>query len=367
MLPPISQKVIAAAAVTESLALTSVLLRFSIRWHREEKLKADDWTILGAFTTGIMFVVDSIYAGATNLYSLPIPEMSEDQYAARQKITYAGVFMTTITLGLIKLSILFFYRRIFETRTFRRITLVLMVIVGLWIVGGAIAHVASAPMPQFAQLPIYKLKDQYEIYLMSIAVIDIALDVTILALPGLVIKDLQMSTRKKIALVMVFGLGFFCIVCSAIRTYWVWQLQLWAEGKIGIDKYSNVSIWSNVWTMIEGNISVVTACLPPLAPLVGGVRHIESMFLSIGSLASRSISSLKSNRGREQDLESDDAQKLTVHPEGLKRPWYNLNTIGEQHANASHVPRSTDEESVLQHPTGIKVKQVFGSDGSSYD
>jgi len=48
----------------------------------------------------------------------------------------------------------------------------------------------------------------YQIFIVAMAAIDIGLDVFTLLLPVPVINSLQMSSKKKLSLIAIFGLGF---------------------------------------------------------------------------------------------------------------------------------------------------------------
>lgn len=78
-----------------------------------------------------------------------------------------------------------------------------------------------------------------------------------LLLPFHVILKTQLQTRKKVAILGLFALGIFITIVQIVR-------------------FSTIKTLSNLldsarpitWSIIEGNLGVITTCIPTLAPLV---------------------------------------------------------------------------------------------------
>lgn len=116
-----------------------------------------------------------------------------------------------LALSSVKLSILFFYRRIFVGRTFKILSLTLGVFVVVWGITFFFATVF-----QCGSNPAYWWTSQYTSKYdcsktawleLGFAVTDVFVDMFILAIPIPLIWNLKMSTRRKIGLIAVFLLG----------------------------------------------------------------------------------------------------------------------------------------------------------------
>ncbi|RFU25092.1 hypothetical protein B7463_g11247, partial [Scytalidium lignicola] len=102
-------------------------------------------------------------------------------------------------------------------------------------------------------------------------------DLVILVLPVSELKNLNLGTKKKIALMFMFSIGSFACVTSIIRLKYV--------GKIA---RSLDSTWDNVdpvlWSIIEVHTALICACLPSLKSLL--TKYFPVLFKS--TLASSS-------------------------------------------------------------------------------
>ena len=123
------------------------------------------------------------------------------RYASQ--INDIAILLEKFTYSFIKLSVLFFYRRIFIQRSFRIANSVLIVLITLWglvffldeaIIEYDSAHVDHAPRSGTWSLFWF-------------AITDVLGDIAILTLPYPCIRQLQMSRRAKVGLTVVFLLG----------------------------------------------------------------------------------------------------------------------------------------------------------------
>ena len=90
-------------------------------------------------------------------------------------------------------------------------------------------------------------------------------DSLVFALPLPTLMNLQLPKRQRIALTVVFSIGFIVVVAGCFRIYWMWQVvtETYAVTWDGFD------LW--IWTAVEVNLGVICACTPFLKPLLGGV------------------------------------------------------------------------------------------------
>lgn len=82
--------------------------------------------------------------------------------------------------------------------------------------------------------------------------VDILSDLMIMTLPLRILKDLQVSSKQKAGLFVVFGLGLIIIACAVIR---MTQLLAYVEADP-----PGLAVWGTV----ESTVSVIVGSLPPL-------------------------------------------------------------------------------------------------------
>ena len=109
-----------------------------------------------------------------------------------------------MTYPTIKLSVLFFYRRIFSTNTtFRKANDVLIVLIVLW---GLVFLFLESFICSFGSGSVLFCATQ-EWVLLWFAITEVLGDIAILSLPYPCIRTLQMTKRDKIGVVAIFALG----------------------------------------------------------------------------------------------------------------------------------------------------------------
>lgn len=86
------------------------------------------------------------------------------------------------------------------------------------------------------------------------------MDIWILVLPIKLVLAIPRPPREKVGLYMVFGLGLFSAIASAVRLNY---LRLFT---ISDDPFYD-SLQINLWSVIEASVGIVCASLPTLKPL----------------------------------------------------------------------------------------------------
>ncbi|MCJ1409838.1 hypothetical protein MMC19_003921 [Ptychographa xylographoides] len=157
--------------------------------------------------------------------------------------------------------------------------------------------------------------------LISSVATDLVLDIAVLSLPLPVIKNLHLTTKRKISVACMFWLGIFCVISSAVRLYYVVQFSNLYNGENN-DAFSDTVTYIFLWSNIEPCTSVIAACLPTLGPLLQDGRSPMSLVHSIRSYwSNRSGSTLGRKRMYSTD---DDGTRLNV----VKNNWLNLDSDG---------------------------------------
>ncbi|CAI6337607.1 unnamed protein product [Periconia digitata] len=172
-----------------------------------------------------------------------------------------GQMAYVLLIGLIKISVLRFFLHIFPNRGFRWI-------VWICIVFTVAFSLAFAFLASFGCAPVSFAWTQWDgihegkcmnvnMFAYIHAGVGIALDLFSLALPVTQIWNLQLSMRKKIGVLMMFGVGAFVTVVSILRLK---ALVHFANTQNITWDYVEASLWSN----IEVQVGIICACMPAI-------------------------------------------------------------------------------------------------------
>ncbi|KAL8852305.1 MAG: hypothetical protein Q9221_002801 [Calogaya cf. arnoldii] len=191
-------------------------------------------------------------------------------------VAYSLALLQTLCLGLIKLSILLFYRRIFTMH--RRAFQIAFYVLGtytllLTIMTFFVYLLQCLPVSLFWEIayriegvqpphPItgHCLSQQAHI-VPTLLVANTMSDVALMVLPAVGLWNLSLPTAKKVGLFFVFSLGAFVTIVGAIRIVYGFKVTFdddvpWVKA----DLFN--------WTAVECCVGTVCASLPPMAPLL---------------------------------------------------------------------------------------------------
>lgn len=121
-----------------------------------------------------------------------------------------------LTYGIIKLSVLLLYRRLFVGRLFNRCSFVVCVVIALWSLSFffAFAFQCGTNIANWwtSAATIKAYCDNTNAVNLGFVISDVLTDVMILLIPIPIIWKLQMSTTNKIGLTGVFLLGLLQVI-----------------------------------------------------------------------------------------------------------------------------------------------------------
>ncbi|KAI4665574.1 uncharacterized protein J4E78_003036 [Alternaria triticimaculans] len=177
-----------------------------------------------------------------------------------QQLTYGSQISYFLCCGLTKLAFLFFFLRIFPSETTRKWIWVFIVISVLWTIAFAFTMTfACRPISAVwtswdgTSTPDYCI-NQNLFYLVA-AAFNIGLDVAIVLIPIPNLMTLKLSSRKKVFLSAIFGVGGITIIVSCIR--------LSAVAKYATSQnpmYDN--LMSGVYSILEINVGIICVSMP---------------------------------------------------------------------------------------------------------
>lgn len=133
------------------------------------------------------------------------------------------IYITSICA--VKLSILYFYRRIFfVTKNYQQISLAVILFTVAWYIATIVATaVCDIPMEGFWNPRKRKRSLNFGVIFLVTGIIDTLIDVLILVLPVRVAFTLQLPTRTRLAVAGIFALGGFAVITNIIRIQYVYR------------------------------------------------------------------------------------------------------------------------------------------------
>ncbi|OJJ97623.1 hypothetical protein ASPACDRAFT_45714 [Aspergillus aculeatus ATCC 16872] len=211
----------------------------------------------------------------TNIWTIPF----EDITTQLKLLLIAEIFYMPAE-ALTQLSFLAFYLRIFPPGNFRYIVYTLA---GISVCFG----ISNTLIMIFQCLPVSYFWNSWSgeatghcidinTYSWYRAAMQIAMDLSIIALPIYPLSKLALSRRKKTLVLLMFCTGFLITVVSCLRL----------QSLIRFSKSANISMDNNpaiYWSMVECDVAIVCACMPclpallkPLLPACFGSRYYAS-------------------------------------------------------------------------------------------
>ncbi|KAG8162205.1 hypothetical protein KVR01_007970 [Diaporthe batatas] len=277
------------------LALSCVVvgIRFYVRTFMGEtgSIGTDDWIILATLILGIpSTLLATLGAGGYGL-GRDIWTLSFDDITSFARCFYVLQVLYVIGLPMVKLSLLFFYLRVFPARPIRRVLWGTIVLILLYSVTFLFISIFECtPISFFWESwdgeHEGKCLDLHGISWTQAAV-SIGLDLWMLAIPLSQLPGLKLHWKKKVSVGLMFFVGTFVTVVSILR------LQ-------SLMKYANSTnvTWDNtsvaIWSTIELNVGMICTSLPTLRllavkvwPVLNG-STIRSRFGYSGSRYGRS-------------------------------------------------------------------------------
>ncbi|XEV04476.1 hypothetical protein FSHL1_009763 [Fusarium sambucinum] len=278
------QKIRSLVYTILGIVVVLVVSRIVVKMQRTQSWGADDITIIAA---AIFTVLQCIMMGLMTFKGLGHNVWLFDDNNITTFYIYLLIvqYAYVLSLCLVKLSILFFFLRTFPDQRFR--TLVKWTI-GFNILTTIIFSICGALQRQ----PVYLLWEGWKDFppkgttlnipaiIFSHAAINIALDVWMFVLPLTQLYHLGLKPKKKVGVMLIFGVGIFLIVASCIRIPYL----------IGFNRSLNSTYTADsqgfiVWSNIECGVGILVACMPHMQPVF---RTIVARARSLKLLPSKS-------------------------------------------------------------------------------
>ncbi|KAI5204328.1 hypothetical protein E4T38_04714 [Aureobasidium subglaciale] len=260
--------IIALAVVFPLLAILFVGFKFKIRWKTIGSVGGDDIALAISCGLNIGYSAAAIYQTKWGL-GLNAADFPPENAVPFSRTQFAGGPLYCLTVLGFKLSLLISYLRVAGfNRTYATI---------VWVVMGSVivCQILFTILLSAGCRPIAKQWDPsipgtclnaLPIYF-ALGGTSLGWDLIIIILPFPILRRLHLDwqrkplttdeTRKQVALLAVFSLGFFVTIVQAIRLTSIAKLATYTDSKGSIQ-----------WSAVEINLGVVVACVPTFGPLV---------------------------------------------------------------------------------------------------
>ncbi|CAD6590680.1 MAG: hypothetical protein ASARMPRED_004965 [Alectoria sarmentosa] len=306
---PVGEHVIRTSIVFGVIDSVAVALRLLARWRSNAAFAADDVLIIASLIPLYAMIFIGHYgveAGGLGLSTAVNLELGHgtSRISTLLKLMMSGIVTYTLTITMVKISILVLYRRIFSTAAFKRSTLIVGAAVMLWFFVALFTDLFQCHPFQAAFDPELLFTNQcvnLQAYYWGIAGSNLCIDIVMLYMPLHMVGGLKLPTRQKIALSGVFLLGGIVCVASAMRIVTIRIIQA--------EDMTYTLAKGYLWSQLEPAMAILCACLVTLRPL----------FVNLNLKIPKSSSRL----GRSKTM---SPSKVTKSPymnnqRGLHLPW----------------------------------------------
>ncbi|KAI0179891.1 hypothetical protein GGR52DRAFT_568658 [Hypoxylon sp. FL1284] len=283
-----------AAIVCAAVATLALVLRLYSRTFQRFDMLADDWLMIVAllfvYGTAVITVIGGSHGAGRHIWALT-PQNVSDTF----KLLYSYTFVYAGSVSFTKLSILLFYRRIFQrgTKWFHiRLGIALFLAISYPLCIWFIMAFVCKPPSQFWTQFLGTTAECVDINtaFMVLTVVNMINDIVVLMVPIPEILQLQMSGKKKLAVCGVMLLGSFVCVASVVR---IWAFAEFIKAVDLTWSLAHVFLWSSV----EPAVGIVSACLPSLRPLYRRARGKLTSSNNTARNGSSAAWGAKSSRG----------------------------------------------------------------------
>ncbi|KAI0024307.1 hypothetical protein F4780DRAFT_776121 [Xylariomycetidae sp. FL0641] len=255
----------------------------SLRFYTRSRLQSDrhfeldDWLCIPAWcclTGSCISLLIGVFRDAFSDVPVHDPEHVTPKEHLVAQVTAALVILWMGANFLIKLIMLFFYRRIFVGRLFNRCTWALIGLSVVWFVYAVLSwllycgtHFDADVDGGWAVCPGWGFKIQ-----MGVFALDSFIDLCLLILPIPFVWRLQLDGKRKVAVTVIFLLGGFAFVAglnnTIIQLVYLTKPSLASTGG-GANFFQGSSLLFSNWPTIEIGVGLLASNLPHLSFRIG--------------------------------------------------------------------------------------------------
>ncbi|KAK6530326.1 hypothetical protein TWF694_003683 [Orbilia ellipsospora] len=315
------------------VSLGFVGLRFYCRMFLIRKIGLDDWLILVglalAWVLGILNYFHVSFGTGKHIETITF-----DALIPTLKYWYAYQLVYPLVLCTIKMSILAFYKGISPQKGYQIAIWATIGLVAAYTIAIEFVYMFECPKPSMSWSVTFPTgcMNLSVLYYTS-ASVNILTDIIILLLPIPILFTLKIQSRKRIALIGIFFIGSIAVIASISR---IWALWLYQNTK----DVSYDAIFILLFSNVEINFAIITACAPALRPLFKGVFKSSTYGRSYGYQ-------------NQSDNWNNSRQKTNDHPlSNLDTMTDNKRQTKIRGGKDTH-NRNESEEEIIKNTNGI--------------
>ncbi|KAL2268214.1 hypothetical protein VTJ83DRAFT_3060 [Remersonia thermophila] len=273
---PIVKAHLAINCVIALLATGTVVLRLMARFTTGAGLWWDDYLVLLGLPQAIgMLIIQGLWLPMGVGYDMPetLPNL---QLILKLLVAYELIYATSI--GTVKLSVMFFYLRVFVNRGLRLATKIFLGFVVAWSFANVLqVFLICRPFAKTYTPELEGVCGNQIASFIAIGVFNIVTDIFIIVMPLPTVWSLKMSTPTKLGLTAVFVVGLLVSIIAVIRIVTLTQLDM--------ENLTGTMVWADFWSATEPLLAVLCISLPMLGSLVSRCvgRRSSAIYFAGGS------------------------------------------------------------------------------------
>ncbi|KAL4964215.1 uncharacterized protein BDV14DRAFT_77866 [Aspergillus stella-maris] len=190
--------------------------------------------------------------------------LNKEDIIQQMKLFYIGIIYFYFSVAITKLAILFFYLRIFTTRTFKRVTYGLIALCSAYAMAAIFQSAFDCSPPSYFWTRFDGVSQGTCLPYAAFKVmppINIVLDVAVMVLPLPLLLRLNLPWAKKLRVVSMFSVGILIIIAGTLR-----MTHLYHSITAYNITYNGGEI--SYFGVIEADVSVMCTCMPAIAALL---------------------------------------------------------------------------------------------------
>ncbi|KAL8829439.1 MAG: hypothetical protein Q9170_006169 [Blastenia crenularia] len=326
-------------------------LRFYTRLRITHSFGTDDWVIGASLIptfalTVVVLVADNHYGWNRHSWDL---HAHNGPHGYKLCLTAQILFFWAASLN--KISLLFFYKRLTHGGVYKLwykycivggIAFITAMLIAFFLSAVFACQPLSAFWTPLAEYP-HKCIDEGN-YMMSFAVITIILDFAILLLPIPLVMGLHLSTKQRIAVLTLFGLGFIVCIAGIVQAYYIDV----ALRKSYDETWDGWPLW--VASAVEVDLGILCVSIPAIRPWLA--IYIPRLLESTGISGKSSKQSSQSSASR---------NPFRYAAKNASAPWAkDLQGHGRNGRNGS-TEKNTGDASI-----GVSEREISGSEEKEF-
>lgn len=207
----------------------------------------DDWCVLATLMAAIPSAIITVTGTVKNGLGRDIWTLTPNQITQMLKYFYAMATLYFTQLTLLKLTLLFFYIRVFPAKDVQRLLWGTVAFTTAWGLAFIIVAIFQCQPINYFWLKWDGLHQGKCLHINAItssnAAISIALDFWILGIPLWQLWGLKLHWKKKVGVALMFCVGTFVTIVSILRLQ---ALVNFAKSSNVSWEFYNVSVWSTI-------------------------------------------------------------------------------------------------------------------------